>query len=306
MGTVASNGDAMQDTFDVAIVGGGPVGVALAVELGQRGVSCVLVERHHTPQPIPKGAELEQSHARALLFLELRRRIARRAYHLAARLPHWWGDDLPHAFDSPYFHAQVRDLSGRTGRGAGVREYYFQVNERLPQYLTEGVLRARLKELPSITTLFGWTVERADQDDVGGSVTIVPSGESAAAFYSWSADTEQQTNQSVTDRQERRELRARYVIGCDGGRSLVRSAMGIDRGGRDFDQRMVLAVIRSKQLHAFLNRFPPATTYRVMKPELQGYWQFFGRIDVGEGFFFHAPLPRDATPDNFDFLAPAP
>jgi hypothetical protein len=39
-----------------------------------------------------------------------------------------------------------------------------------------------------------------------------------------------------------------------------------------------------------------------MKPELNGYWQFFGRIDVGEGFFFHAPVPRDATPDNFDFL----
>src|SRR5919205_3427090 len=46
------------DSFDVAIVGGGPVGVALAVELGQRGISCVLVERHLTPQPIPKGQNL--------------------------------------------------------------------------------------------------------------------------------------------------------------------------------------------------------------------------------------------------------
>ncbi len=78
--------------------------------------------------------------------------------------------------------------------------------------------------------------------------------------------------------------------------------MGIDRGGRNFDQRMVLAVFRSPELHDFLNRFPPATTYRVMKPELHGYWQFFGRIDVGEGFFFHAPVPNDATPDTFDFL----
>jgi hypothetical protein len=40
-----------------------------------------------------------------------------------------------------------------------------------------------------------------------------------------------------------------------------------------------------------------------MKPELGGYWQFFGRVDVGEGFFFHAPVPHDATPDNFDFLS---
>jgi hypothetical protein len=97
-------------------------------------------------------------------------------------------------------------------------------------------------------------------------------------------------------------VRAQYVVGCDGGKSLVRQSMGIDRGGHDFDQRMMLAVLRSKELHQFLERFPPATTYRVMKPELQGYWQFFGRIDVGEGFFFHAPLPAEATPDNFDFL----
>src|SRR5207342_1592456 len=26
-------------------------------------------------------------------------------------------------------------------------------------------------------------------------------------------------------------------------------------------------------------------------------------IDVGEGFFFHAPVPPDTTKDNFDFLA---
>src|ERR1700691_73662 len=42
----------------VVIVGGGPVGVALAVELGTRGISCVLVERRREPQQIPKGQNL--------------------------------------------------------------------------------------------------------------------------------------------------------------------------------------------------------------------------------------------------------
>jgi 2-polyprenyl-6-methoxyphenol hydroxylase-like FAD-dependent oxidoreductase len=274
--------------------------VALAVDLGQRGVSCVLVERHLTPQPIPKGQSLTNRTLEHFYFWrcvdELRAaRIMPPNYPIG-------GVTTYRTLNSPYFHARGRDLSGRTGRGTGLREYYFQVNERLPQYLTEGVLRTRLKELPSVTTLFGWTAERVDQDNEGGSVTIVASDEGAAPFYSWSADTDQQTNQNGTARRERQVLRARYIIGCDGGRSLVRSVMGIDRGGRDFDQRMVLAVLRSKELHEFLNRFPPATTYRVMKPELQGYWQFFGRIDVGEGFFFHAPVPRDATPDNVDFL----
>jgi hypothetical protein len=38
-----------------------------------------------------------------------------------------------------------------------------------------------------------------------------------------------------------------------------------------------------------------------MHPDLQGYWMFFGRVDVGEEFFFHAPVPRGATVDTFDF-----
>ena len=77
--------------------------------------------------------------------------------------------------------------------------------------------------------------------------------------------------------------------------------IGIERGGADFDQLMVLAVFRSRELHEGLKRFPPRSTYRAMHPDLKGYWQFFGRVDVGEGFFFHAPVPADTTRDNYDF-----
>ena len=291
-----ASGDAVSsaplDTYDVAIVGGGPVGMALAVELGQRGVSCVLVERHLQPQPIPKGQSLTNRTLEHFYFWncvnELRAaRVMPPGYPIG-------GVTVYHDLKSPYFHAG----QAFGGRGAAVRDFYFQANERLPQYCTEAVLRERARQLPSITTLFGWTAVQAAQDDDGGSVTIVPTGDSPSAFYSWSADTEQQANRDVPGR----VLRAQYVVGCDGGKSLVRQNMGIDRGGRNFDQRMVLAVFRSKELHEFLNRFPPSTTYRVMKPELKGYWQFFGRIDVGEGFFFHAPVPIAASPDNFDFL----
>jgi 2-polyprenyl-6-methoxyphenol hydroxylase-like FAD-dependent oxidoreductase len=284
------------ERYDVAIVGGGPVGVALAVELGQRGIACVLVERHLTPQQIPKGQNLTNRTLEHFYFWhcvdELRAaRIMPPDYPIG-------GVTAYDSLTSPYFH--VGGSFG--GRGAAVRDFYFQSNERLPQYCTEAVLRERVKQLPSVTTLFGWTAERVEQDETGASVTIAPSGDTGAPFYSWSADTEQQQNLDPGAGAGHRQVRATYVVGCDGGRSLVRQSMGIDRDGRDFDQRMVLAVLRSKELHEFLNRFPPSTTYRVMKPELQGYWQFFGRIDVGEGFFFHAPVPRDATPDNFDFL----
>jgi 2-polyprenyl-6-methoxyphenol hydroxylase-like FAD-dependent oxidoreductase len=45
----------MDKRYHVVIVGAGPVGVALAVELGLRGLSCALVGRRVEPQRIPKG-----------------------------------------------------------------------------------------------------------------------------------------------------------------------------------------------------------------------------------------------------------
>src|SRR5215831_6807475 len=165
----------MQDSYQVAIVGGGPVGVGLAVELGQRGISCVLVERHLSPQPIPKGQSLTNRTLEHFYFWqcvdELRAaRVMPPGYPIG-------GVTTYRTLNSPYFHAMARE-SAWAGRGAGLRDYYFQANERLPQYCTEAVLRQRLQQLATVTTLFGWTAERVEQDGNGASVTIVPSGES--------------------------------------------------------------------------------------------------------------------------------
>jgi 2-polyprenyl-6-methoxyphenol hydroxylase-like FAD-dependent oxidoreductase len=48
----------MARRFQVVIVGGGPVGVALAVGLGLRGISCAVIERRTGLQNIPKGQNL--------------------------------------------------------------------------------------------------------------------------------------------------------------------------------------------------------------------------------------------------------
>ena len=48
----------MPKRFQVIIVGGGPVGVGLAVELGLRGISCAVIERRTGLQNIPKGQNL--------------------------------------------------------------------------------------------------------------------------------------------------------------------------------------------------------------------------------------------------------
>jgi len=286
----------MEKRYQVIIVGGGPVGVALAVELGQRNISCAVVERQTAIPKIPKGQNLTN---RTLEHFwswncvdELRAaRVMPLGYPIG-------GVTAYHNLMSEYWYTPGRE---RSVRGPAT-DYYYQRNERLPQYCTEEVLRTRLKALPSATLLTGWNVDRVDQDDNGASVTLSPA--QPDAFYSWSADTQQQTNKAADAISgEAVTLTADHVVGCDGGRSLVRESLGIDRGGTNFAQRMVLAVFRSKDLHQGLSRFPECTTYRVLKPELRGYWQFFGRIDVGEGFFFHAPVPAETRADNYDFQA---
>src|ERR671935_1459439 len=122
------------DSYDVAIVGGGPVGVALAVELGQRGIDCVLVERHLSPVRIPKGQNLTNRTLEHFYFWhcvdELRAaRVMPPDYPIG-------GVTAYGSLTSPYFNAG----QNFGGRGAGVRDFYFQVNERLPQYCTEAVL----------------------------------------------------------------------------------------------------------------------------------------------------------------------
>lgn len=286
----------MEKHYQVIIVGGGPVGVALAVELAQRDISCAVIERQTVIPRIPKGQNLTNRTLEHFYFWkcvdELRAaRVMPPGYPIG-------GVTAYQNLMSEYWYSPGRE---RSVRGPAT-DYYFQRNERLPQYCTEQVLRARLASLPAATLLTGWNVERVDQDDNGASITMSPA--QADAFYSWSADTQQQTYKAaeaigagaVT-------LTADYVVGCDGGRSLVRESLSIDRGGTNFAQRMVLAVFRSRELHQGLTRFPECTTYRVLKPELRGYWQFFGRIDVGEGFFFHAPVPADTRADNYDFQA---
>lgn len=259
----------MATRYQVIIVGGGPVGVALAVELGLRGITCAIVERRTALQNIPKGQNLmprtlEHFYAWGIADELRAARVMPKGYPIS-------GITVYGNLMSDYWYAPPQREQ--------VRPYYFEDVERLPQYKTEEVLRARMAQLPQVTNLFGWMAETIEQDASGVRVTV-----------------------AKDDGTERETLEGDYVVGCDGSRSLVRTQAGIDRGGTDFDQIMVLMVFRSKDLHEALKRFPDRSTFNVMHPDAKGYWQFFGRVDVGEQFFFHSPVPANTTKDNYDFL----
>lgn len=253
---------------EVVIVGGGPVGTGLAIELGQRGVRCLLVERYTEPQPIPKGQNLTQRTMEHFHFWG-----AEKELRAARTIPRDYGIGGMTAYGTllgEYHHDWMqREL---------VRPFYFTDNERLPQYATEAVLRRRAADIPTVETLYGWNVETVRQDDSGVNVGI-----------------------AERNGEGRRTLRAAYVVGCDGSRSTVRDQAGITQTRFDHDRLMVLLVFRSTGLHELLSRYPGKSFYCVLHPELKGYWRFFGRVDLGTTFFFHAPVPLDTTKDNFDF-----
>jgi 2-polyprenyl-6-methoxyphenol hydroxylase-like FAD-dependent oxidoreductase len=225
------------------------------------------VERYREPQRIPKGQNLTQ----------------RTMEHF-----HFWGaeDELRAARTIPRDYG----IGGVTSYGSLlsgysydwlqrelVRPFYFTDNERLPQYATEAALRRRAAQIPAVTTMYDWTCEAVRPDEHGASVDIV-SRDGA-----------------------RRRLRGDYVVGCDGSRSIVREQAGITQTRSDHDRLMVLLVFRSTGLHRLLERYPGKSFYNVLHPELDGYWKFFGRVDLGSTWFFHAPVPADTSRDNFDF-----
>jgi len=253
---------------DVIIVGGGPVGMGLAIELGQRGIRVTVVERHRRPQPIPKGQNLTQRTMEHFHFWG-----AEKELRAARTIPQGYGMGGLTAYGTLlgeyHYDWLQREL---------VRRYYFTDNERLPQYATEDVLRARAAQISEIDLLFDWSGEAVAQDEQRATVTI-----------------------SATEGAATRTLQAKYLVGCDGSRSVIRDNAGIGQVRSDHDKRMVLLVFKSEELHELLKRYPGKSFYSVLHPDLDGYWLFFGRVDLGSTWFFHAPVPRGTTKDNFDF-----
>ncbi len=177
---------------EVLIVGGGPVGLALAIELGLRDIRAIVVERRDRA-----GAQPRAKTTNVRSMEHMRRWGIAQALRDAAPLPPDYPMDV--VFATSLF-GQTLTVIEDAFSGAKVRDERFpEPSQWVPQYVVEDVMRQKLRSLPTITGMFGAELKSLVQSDDAVTATV--------------GDLATGTETSIT---------ARYLIGADGARSAVR------------------------------------------------------------------------------------
>ncbi len=184
--------------FDVLVAGAGPVGLMLAVELRLAGARVVVIERRTEPDVAPKAQSVNTASAEALE----RRGLLAAVQAAQGELPFQGGQKrAPFAghFGGILVPASAVDEQNPLLRGRGPNWYL-----PVPQVEVERILGERAAEL-GVEIRTGVEVTGFEADEAGVTVHL-------------------RDNDGV---------RVAWLVGCDGGRSLIRRLAGFEFAGTD-------------------------------------------------------------------------
>jgi 3-(3-hydroxy-phenyl)propionate hydroxylase len=224
--------NAAADSYDVAIVGLGPTGLTLAHCLGQRGHRVLVLERE--PQ--------FYGNARAVYTDGECMRIFQ-SFGMAERLAADMLQDAPVQMLLP--DGQVLFQLKNTQRPHG-----WPANNFFYQPLLETALAEGLARYPNVTVQRGREVTRFEQDAHGVDVFHAASEGSAYARQAPQAGVKPAPVPGET------RLRARWLVGADGGRSGVRAQLGIAMSGKNFPNPWLVVDIKAKDPADGLRHLP--------------------------------------------------
>jgi 2-polyprenyl-6-methoxyphenol hydroxylase-like FAD-dependent oxidoreductase len=261
----------------VLIVGGGPVGLTLAIDLGRRGVECLLIDKRPQPSLLPK---MERCHARTM---EHFRRLGIADAVRNAGYP----VDLPLDAFLVTSLAEPAIAQLRTPSVVEARKQSQQANDgRWPaephqivsQFALEPLLKSVAENMPGVTVRFGCELLSFDEqlDRVVAQVR--------------DSDGREET------------IRSQYLVGCDGGSSAVRAGLGFRLEGQANLGRQMQALFRCEELFDRIATGKGAHYYRA-----DAHWTFLITQGDTRHFALHAMVDDEtAMPALFETIVGMP
>ncbi len=234
----------------VLIVGAGPVGSALAGELGWRGVPCTLIERTDGSIEQPK---MDLVGVRTMEFC--------RRWGILD-----WVRDAPYPLDYPQDYVYVTGLNGYEfarepfpGRGfEACPPESPQKRERVPQDMFDPILQRFALSFPHVTLRY--------------NAELVSLEESADGVRATVKDGVHGTTETIA---------ADYLVGTDGGASTVRECLGIGMNGNPALTYTTNVMFRCKDFDTLHDK---GKAYRFIFIGPDGVWLTIVAVNGGDRF----------------------
>nr|WP_277988768.1 FAD-dependent oxidoreductase [Ramlibacter ginsenosidimutans] len=250
------------------VAGGGPCGLMLANELGRRGIRTLLVDAKPSTAFNPQANATQartMEHFRRLGFADEVRALGLPPDHPTdiAYFTRYTGHELAR-LSLPTAAQAVRDVKKLGGSWSAA-----ELPHRVSQKFVEQVLRRHAETHATNDIRYG--CELLDFEDAGGHV---------------------EARIRAIDGGAPQRVRARFLVGADGPRSLVRSRLGLAWSGatgvrRDFMGGLMFAVYL--RAPAFYDVLPHARAWMYVSVNAQRR-AFMASVDGRSEFAFHAAL----------------
>lgn len=244
---------------DVLIIGAGPVGLALAIELGHRSISCLVVERNervgYAPRAKTTNARTRELFRRWGIANDLRR---------ASPL----GMDYPSnvIFCTRLSGYELMRFENAFYCAPGRNPLYSEHSQWVPQYTVEEVMRAHAMTLPSVQIIFNTELVESIQDH-------------------------EQVVSGIKDRKSNvtYQVHSKYVVGADGSRSRVREQIGAEMVGEQGLSKNYNIVFKAPGLDK-AHQLGPAIMYWHVNKDAPG---LIGPMDKDRWFFMPTGVAND-------------
>jgi 2-polyprenyl-6-methoxyphenol hydroxylase-like FAD-dependent oxidoreductase len=255
----------------VLVVGGGPVGLTLAMDLAQRGIDVLVAEIRHRGEP--PNVKCNHVSARSM---EIFRRLGVAKALRDAGLPADYPNDVAYRTTVTGPELSRIPIPARrdryTARGGPDTDWpTAEPPHRINQIYLEPVLFAHAQDMPGLRIRNRTRIDAFEQDGDGV----------------WATGTDLDGGGTL-------HIRCRYLVGCDGGRSMVRKGIGASLQGTDVVGRVQSTYFRAPKLLGLLRHQPAWATFALNPRRCGNVYA----IDGCETWLLHNYLQADET--DFD------